>query len=157
MYTRFFVLIGLVFLLFSFTLLSSEAFFFKKKKEQAGGAVENIEKDRKVLVVEIFAGWCPACKNIQPTLDLLQAEVKDITFVKLDVSTPSKANESAKLAKKWGIDDFYKLNKSKTSTVGVFNPWTKKLVAAFQNNNDIDEYKEAIKEAQKQESAEEPK
>ena len=136
---------------FSFSLLQpSDAFFLGKKK--AGQVGEGEGKDNRILVVEIYAGWCPACKNIQPTLDLLQDDVKDINFVKLDVSTPSKASESAELAKKLGIEEFYKLNKSKTSTVAIFKPQDKKLVTVFQNNNDIDEYKSAIDDAKNSEA-----
>ncbi|MBI3308129.1 MAG: thioredoxin family protein [Candidatus Melainabacteria bacterium] len=147
------IFLSLICLLGGTLLQPSEAFFIKKKKivnKQVTEAVD--ESITKVLVVEIYAGWCPACRNIQPTLDLLQKEEPNIKFVQLDVSTPSKATKSAELANGLNIVDFYKLNKSKTSTVGVFKPSSRKLVAVFQNNNEIDDYKEAIQKALEPES-----
>ena len=127
----------------------SEAFFLKKKSGKEPTSQNQVEK--KILVVQIYAVWCPACKNIQPTLDLLKKEISDIDFVRLDVSTPFKASESLQAAKDLGIEDFYKLNKSKTATVAVFVPSTKELVSVFQNNNDIDEYKAAVMDAKTKE------
>jgi thiol-disulfide isomerase/thioredoxin len=142
-----------------FTMIFSQpasAFFFGKKKTASQQAVEPVKDEtaNKVLVVEIFAGWCPACKSVQPTLDLLQKEETEIEFVQLDVSTPSKAAKSLELATTLQIADFYKLNKSKTSTVAIFSPGSRKLISLFQNNTEIDDYTEAIREAYKPESVE---
>lgn len=145
-----FFIVVLVFTSYS----SSEAFFFKKKSSTK--QTDLSQKENKVLIVEIYASWCPACKNIQPTLDLLQKEITDINFVKLDVSTSSKASESKQIAKELGIEDFYKLNKSKTSTVAVFVPSTKELISTFQNNNNVDEYKTAVMNAKTREKGVRP-
>ena len=131
---------------------SSDAFFFGKKKKQP---VEKVQKkeEKKVLVVQIYASWCPGCKNIQPTLDQLVKEVSDINFVQLDVSTPSKAQASAKLAKELKVDDFFAANKSKTATVAIVTPTTHEIISVFENDNDVENYKKAIEKAKTQEKS----
>ncbi len=154
------VLLLLLFSLLGFTVNNpSDAGFFKRHKKGEKQSVQKIEKkeEKKIIVVEIFANWCPGCRNIQPTLDQVVKEFPDINFVQLDVSTPSKAQSSLKLAKELGIIDFYKANKSKTSTVAIITPTTKEAVEVFQNNNNVDEYKTAIEEAKtKEKSLENP-
>lgn len=146
----------LLFSLISFTLnLPSSAGFFKRHKTLKKKAIEQAVKkeEKKVLLVEIYANWCPGCKNIQPTLDKLTAGSTGIKLVQLDVSTPSKAKASAKLAEDLKVTDFYNANKSKTATVGVIVPTSSEIVSIFQNNNDEDDYMEAIKEAKTKEQA----
>lgn len=138
----------------SFILLSvnpSLAFIFKKRgkktTEKPSQAVEQlIEKDIRLAV--IFASWCPGCKNIQPTLDQIQKEYSDrVDLIYLDVSTPKNALESSKKAKELKLVDFYNANKSKTSTVAVIVYKSNEIVAIFQNNNKIEDYKTAIEQA----------
>lgn len=111
------------------------------------------KENEKVLVVEIYANWCPGCKNIQPTIDQLIKEVSDIQYVQLDVSTPSKAKASEKAAKELNILDFYEVNKSKTATVAIIIPFKREVVSTFQNNNNIDDYKTAIQEGKTKQKA----
>lgn len=132
-----------------------DAFFFKKHKAVKKEAGKETEKraERKILVVEIFASWCPGCKNIQPTLDLLVKEVSDIDLVQLDVSTPSKAQASANKAKELNVLDFYNVNKSKTSTVAVIVRKSGETVSVFENNNKLEDYKAAIEDARTKDKA----
>lgn len=136
---------------------SSHAGFFKKLRESRKHATEEkkavLQEEKKVLVVEIYASWCPGCRNIQPTLDQLIREEDGINLVQLDVSTPSKAKASEKQARDLKIASFYTANKSKTSTVGIITPTVKEIVSVFQNNDDIDDYKAAIQEAKTKEKA----
>lgn len=134
------------------TVSNSEAFFFKRNSAEKMRASE-AKVEQKIIVVEIYAGWCPACRNIQPTLDLLQKDVSGIQFIQLDVSTPSKAADSKKQAEELSIADFYALNKSKTSTVGIIIPESKEIVSIFQNNNEIKDYKTAVQEAKTKQKA----
>ncbi len=134
-----------------------EAGLFKKNKNIAEKKQtqeqEKKHEEKKVLVVEIFASWCPGCKNIQPTIDQLVKDVTDIEFVQLDVSTPSKAKVAAKQAQDLQITEFYRASKSKTATVAVIVPTSGEVVNIFQNNNDIEEYKSAIEEAKTKEKS----
>ena len=45
---------------------------------------EVVESDIPVLV-DLFATWCGPCKMIAPVLEELQAEVKGLKIVKLDI------------------------------------------------------------------------
>lgn len=137
-----------------FTGLESSAIFFKKSKGKKKETVKQTqvkEEKSKVLLVQIFASWCPGCKNVQPTLDQLSLDNSDFEFVRLDVSTPSKAKVSAKKAEELKIGDFYAANKSKTATIAVIVPSTKEIISVFQNNTDIEDYLEAIKKAKEKE------
>ena len=132
---------------------SSNAFFFKKHKGSHKQVVEVQQGigGKKIILAEIYASWCPGCKNIQPTLDLLVRDLPQIELIQLDVSTPSKAEASQKRAKDLKIIDFYNVNKSKTATVGVILPTTGEIVSVFHNENNEELYKPAIQDAQARE------
>ena len=136
---------------------SSAAFFFKKHKAINKQAVKNNERveqrtgEKKIILAEIYASWCPGCKNIQPTLDQLVKDFPQIELVQLDVSTPSKAEASQKTAKDLKIIDFYNVNKNKTATVGVIIPTTGEVVSIFHNENSKDLYRPSIQDAQTKE------
>ena len=137
-----------------FVINPSYAGFFKRHKAAKKQTVEQTTKkieEKKILVVQIFASWCPGCKNIQPTLDQLTKENTDIELIQLDVSTPSKAKVSAKRAEELKVIDFYNANKSKTATVAVIVPTTSEIVSVFQNNNDLSDYTAAIDQARTKE------
>ena len=152
-------LIGLIFFIFIiFFPYQGSAFFADQNKAEnkdtkTNSKKESDEVDRRIIVVEIYAKWCPLCRNIEPTLDLLLKEEPDINFVKLDVSTQENAETSEKTAKKLKILDFYNSYKSKTSTVAVFVPSTKEIISSFHNDNDVEKYKTAIKDARTKEKS----
>ena len=141
----------LLFLLIGLTSNNSvSAGFFKKHKAaQKQTKVKDVPKaEKNVRVAVIYASLCPGCKNIQPTLDLLEKELGDKTeLIYFDVSTPKNALASAKKAKELMLSEFYTANKSKTSTVGIIVPKTGEIVNLFQNNNNIEDYKNAIQDA----------
>ncbi len=143
----------LAFFITSFSLEGNASIFPKKanKAEKINTQVKPEKKDKKeekkILLVEIYASWCPGCKNIQPTLDQVLKEVSDIELVQLDVSTPSKSKIAEKRANELNIKGFYQANKSKTATVGIIIPFKNDIVSVFHNNNSIDDYKIAIQEA----------
>lgn len=53
---------------------------------------EAIAQDGKVLI-DFFATWCGPCKMLAPVLDKVAAEVKDVTFVKIDIDKNVDAAE----------------------------------------------------------------
>ena len=154
MFRKIILIFMLVCLIEVTTSSPSDAFFFKRHKtgsKQSTKSVESIEQkvgEKKIILAEIYASWCPGCKNIQPTLDLLVRDFPQIELVQLDVSTPSKAEASQKLAKDLKIVDFYNTNKSKTATVGVIVPTTGEVVSIFHNENNEETYKPSIQDAQ---------
>ena len=147
----------LLFFLINICSEYSSAFLFKRNKASKQ-PTNNTEKtvqqkdEKKILVVEIFASWCPGCKNIQPILDQLKKELSQINIIQLDVSTPSKAEASRKLAKELKIISFYDANKSKTATVGIVTPTASEVIAVLYNDNNVNAYKAAVQEAEKKES-----
>lgn len=155
MFKKIVALIVLISIFMISTDSPSDAFFFKRKKEAIKESVEKAHKkeEKKILLVQIYASWCPGCKNIEPTLDQLIKEVADINFIKLDVSTSSKAQEASKIAKELKISDFYTSHKSKTATVAIITPTTGEVVTVLENDNDIESYKQAIEKAKTQEKS----
>jgi thiol-disulfide isomerase/thioredoxin len=99
----------------------------------------------KPVVVDIYASWCPGCKNIAPTLSQLKQRYGDkMHFVVFDVSDSKKTKASMKMAAKLGLTDFFNANKSKTSTVAIIDPATGKVTKQFQNNPELAEYTTVI-------------
>ncbi len=127
----------------------SSAFFFKKHKGSKPSAkVEQNTGEKKIILAEIYANWCPGCKNIQPTIDSLIKNFPQVELVQLDVSTPSKAEASQKLAKDLMILDFYNANKSKTSSIGIIVPTSGEPVSVLHNETNEELYKGPIQDAQ---------
>lgn len=99
----------------------------------------------KPVVVDIYASWCPGCKNIAPTLSQLKQQYgTKANFIVLDVSDSKKTQASMKMAAKLGLTDFFNANKSKTSTVAIIDPATGKVMKQFQNNPELAEYTTVI-------------
>jgi thiol-disulfide isomerase/thioredoxin len=103
------------------------------------------ELQGKPVLVDVFASWCPGCKNIAPTLTELKKEYANkVNFVVLDVSDPAKTKETEALAKKLGLSKFLTDNKSKTSTVAIVNPETGDILTMFANNPNKSDYTKVI-------------
>jgi thiol-disulfide isomerase/thioredoxin len=89
----------------------------------------------KPVVVDIYASWCPACTNIAPTLAQLKREYAGKAhFVVLDVSDPSKVNQSKTKAKQLGLSSFFEKNKAQTGFIAIIDPATGKILAQHRNN-----------------------
>jgi thiol-disulfide isomerase/thioredoxin len=99
----------------------------------------------KPVVVDIYASWCPGCKNIAPTLSQLKQQYGNkMHFVVFDVSDSKKTQVSMKMAAKLGLAEFFNANKSKTSTVAIIDPATGKVIKQFENNPELAEYTTVI-------------
>lgn len=95
----------------------------------------------KPVVVEIYASWCPGCKNIAPTLSQLKQQyTTKANFVVLDVSNKRTTKASMKKAADLGLTSFLKANKANTSMVAIIDPATGKIIKQFRNNAEITEY-----------------
>ena len=95
----------------------------------------------KPVVVDIYASWCPGCKNIAPTLSQLKQQYgTKASFVVLDVTDAKTTKASMKMANALGLSSFFQANKSKTSTVAIIDPATGKIMKQFQNNAEITNY-----------------
>ncbi len=95
----------------------------------------------KPVVVDIYASWCPGCKNIAPTLSKLEQQYgTKMNLVVFDVSDAKTTQASMKKAASLGLTNFFNANKSKTSTVAIIDPATGKIVKQFQNNPELTDY-----------------
>jgi thiol-disulfide isomerase/thioredoxin len=102
----------------------------------------------KPVVVDIYASWCPGCKNIAPMLSQLKQKYGDkANFVVLDVTDGKTTKTSMKMADSLGLTSFFNANKSKTSTVAIIDPATGKITKQFQNNAEITEYSSVLDRA----------
>jgi thiol-disulfide isomerase/thioredoxin len=99
----------------------------------------------KPVVVDIYASWCPGCKNIAPTLSQLKQKYDTkASFVVFDVTDAKTTKASMKMAEELGLTGFFNTNKSKTSTVAIIDPATGKIMQQFQNNAEITEYSSVL-------------
>jgi thiol-disulfide isomerase/thioredoxin len=95
----------------------------------------------KPVIVDIYASWCPGCKNIAPTLaQLKQKYGKKANFVVFDVTDRQTTKASMQLAAKLGLSQFFEANKSQTSTVAIIDPSNGKVTKQFRNNADLSAY-----------------
>ena len=93
------------------------------------------ELQGKPVVIDIYASWCSACKNIAPTLSQLKQEYAEkVHFVVFDVTDKSAAQKSEAKAKELGLEKFFAANKSKTGTIVIVDPATGNILAIEKNN-----------------------
>jgi len=89
----------------------------------------------KPVVVDIYASWCPACKNIAPTLSQLKKDYAGkVEFVILDVSDKSTTAAAEATAKELGLSKFLSENKTQTGSITIVDPATGKILAQYRNN-----------------------
>jgi thiol-disulfide isomerase/thioredoxin len=95
----------------------------------------------KPVVVDVFATWCPACKNIAPTLSQLEQQYDGkVTFVVLDVSDKSTTAKAEAKAKELGLSQFLAANKTQTGSLTIVDPATGKILAQYRNNSNKEDY-----------------
>ncbi|MBW4667326.1 MAG: thioredoxin family protein [Cyanomargarita calcarea GSE-NOS-MK-12-04C] len=99
------------------------------------------ELQGKPVVVDVFAIWCPGCKNIAPTLSQLKRDYAGkVNFVVLDVTDKAKLKQTEAIAQRFGLGKFLEANKGKTSTVAIVDPATGNILALYQNNSNKADY-----------------
>jgi thiol-disulfide isomerase/thioredoxin len=102
----------------------------------------------KPVIVDIFADWCPACKNIAPALaDLKKTYGDKATFVVLDVSDAAKVKASAAKAKELGLSAFFTANKAQTGRVSIIDPATGKSLSDYNNEPNTAAYSNVLDKA----------
>jgi thiol-disulfide isomerase/thioredoxin len=95
----------------------------------------------KPVVVDIYASWCPGCKNIAPTLSRLKQQYQGKAhFVVFDVSDRTTTQMAEAKAKQLGLSEFLMTNKTQTSMVTIIDPATGKVLKQFRNNPNQDDY-----------------
>lgn len=95
----------------------------------------------KPVVVDIYASWCPGCKNIAPTLSSLKQQYQGkANFVVFDVSDRETTRMAEAKAKQLGLSEFLMANKTQTSMVAIIDPATGKVLKQFRNNPNQNDY-----------------
>ena len=99
----------------------------------------------KPVVVDVYASWCPACKNIAPTIAQLQQKYAGkVEFVVLDVSDKSTTATAEAKAKELGLSKFLTENKSQTGSLTIIDPATGNILAQYRNNPDLMAYTQVL-------------
>ncbi|MFM7885112.1 MAG: TlpA family protein disulfide reductase [Pseudanabaena sp.] len=102
----------------------------------------------KPVVVDVYATWCPACKNIAPTVSDLKKEYEGkVEFVVLDVSDKSTTAAAESTAKELGLSKFLAENKTQTGSLTIVDPATGKILAQYRNNPDKAAYSQVLDKA----------
>jgi thiol-disulfide isomerase/thioredoxin len=114
------------------------------KLGSVGGALAK-QLHGKPVLVEIYASWCPACQNIEPTLSQLKQQYGDrVHFIVLDVSNKAAAKKSEAKAQQLGLGKYFAANKSKTGTVTIVEPTTGNILAQEINNANKSAYSQVL-------------
>jgi thiol-disulfide isomerase/thioredoxin len=99
------------------------------------------ELQGKPVIVDVFATWCSACKNIAPTLSQLKKDYDGkANFVVLDVSDRATSTEAEAKANRLGLSKFLAENKAQTGLVAIIDPATGKILAQHRNNPNLADY-----------------
>jgi thiol-disulfide isomerase/thioredoxin len=102
----------------------------------------------KPVVVDIYASWCPACKNIAPTVSKIKQQYGDkITFVTLDVSDKASAAKAEAKAKQLGLSKFFAANKTQTGSLTIVDPATGNILGQERNNAELTAYSSVLDSA----------
>jgi len=116
------------------TALSSPAIAQANKKENVGGSLAE-QLQGKPVVVDIYASWCSACRNVAPTLSQLRQQYAgSVHFVVLDVSDRSTTNQAERRARELRLGQFFDANRSQTGMITIIDPATGNILAQHRNN-----------------------
>lgn len=95
----------------------------------------------KPVVVDIYASWCSACKNIAPTLTQLEQQYAGkVEFVVLDVTDKTTTAQAEAKAKELGLSQFLATYKAQTGTLTIVDPATGTILAQHRNNANLSDY-----------------
>ena len=120
------------------------------KAKTVGGPLAQQLQGKPVLV-DIYASWCPACKNIAPTLSQLEQQYAGkVEFVVLDVTDKATTAEAEAKAQELGLSDFLAANKAQTGTLTIVDPATGQILAQHRNNANLADYTTVLDAALKQ-------
>ncbi|MGQ9865805.1 MAG: TlpA family protein disulfide reductase [Pseudanabaenaceae cyanobacterium] len=106
------------------------------------------ELQGKPVVIDVFATWCPACKNVAPTLSQLKKDYAGrVNFVVLDVTNRTTTSKTEARATQLGLSQFLKANKAQTGLLTIVDPATGTILAQYRNNANLADYKKVLDQA----------
>ncbi len=116
----------------------------KKSGRSVGGALAQ-QLQGKPVVVDIYASWCPACKNIAPTVSQLKQQYAGkVNFVVLDVSDKASSAKAEATARQLGLSEFFAANKNQTGSLTIVDPATGNILAQHRNNAKKTDYSSVL-------------
>lgn len=116
----------------------------KKASNSVGGRLAK-QLQGKPVVVDIYASWCPACKNIAPTVSKIKQQYgTKITFVTLDVSDRASSAKAEAKAKQLGLSKFFAANKTQTGSLTIVDPATGNILGQERNNPELTAYSSVL-------------
>jgi thiol-disulfide isomerase/thioredoxin len=119
----------------------------KKAANSVGGRLAQ-QLQGKPVVVDIYASWCPACKNIAPTVSKIKQQYGNkITFVTLDVSNKTSSAKAEAKAKQLGLSKFFAANKTQTGSLTIVDPATGNILGQERNNPELTAYSTVLDSA----------
>jgi thiol-disulfide isomerase/thioredoxin len=119
----------------------------KKAANSVGGPLAT-QLQGKPVVVDIYASWCPGCKNIAPTVSKIKQQYGNkITFVTLDVSDRTSSAKAEATAKRLGLSNFFAANKNQTGSLTIVDPATGNILGQERNNAEITAYSKVLDSA----------
>jgi thiol-disulfide isomerase/thioredoxin len=117
------------------------------KMGNVGGSLAR-QLQGKPVVVDIYASWCSACRNIAPTLtQLRQQYAGKVHFIVFDVSDRTTASQAEARARQLGLGQFFAAHKSQTGLVAIIDPATGNLLAQHRNNTNLTDYTSVLNSA----------
>jgi thiol-disulfide isomerase/thioredoxin len=116
----------------------------KNSTNSVGGALAQ-KLQGKPVIVDIYASWCAACKNIAPTIAQLRAKYQGkVEFVVLDVSDRASTAIAETTAKELGLGNFLASSKAQTGSLAIIDPATGNILAQQHNNPDLGAYTKVL-------------
>jgi thiol-disulfide isomerase/thioredoxin len=117
------------------------------KAKSVGGPLDQ-QVQGKPVVVDIYASWCPACKNIAPTVSQLEQKYAGkVEFVVLDVSDKASTAKAEAKAKELGLSEFLTANKTQTGSLTIVDPANGQILAQHRNNANLADYTTVLDKA----------
>ncbi|WP_373540149.1 thioredoxin domain-containing protein [Chamaesiphon sp.] len=118
-----------------------------KASNSVGGRLAQ-QLQGKPVVVDIYASWCPACRNIAPTVSKIKQQYSNkITFVTLDVSDKASSTKAEATAKQLGLSKFFAANKTQTGSLTIIDPATGNILGQQRNNAELTAYSTVLDSA----------
>jgi thiol-disulfide isomerase/thioredoxin len=102
------------------------------------------EREKKPLVLVVYADWCPYCQNLKPVLVLMNDRYRGkIRYVVLDVTSEATTAKAREQARSLGVEKFFDRNYATTSLVVIKDPAGREVFRAM-HDYDFKHYEAAL-------------
>jgi thiol-disulfide isomerase/thioredoxin len=109
---------------------------FACSKEQVTSFIEH--KTKEIFVIYLKGDWCPTCNKIDPALNAAEeffANREGIIYLVFDQTSEATIQESARLAKQYGLEDIFE-HERHTGEVLFVDQVSKKILTRFYGVNE---------------------